>query len=103
MARNLPCRPAIPNVAKGCLRSRSDLGLLGASAVSLPIRRRCGIVRSGRHYPAYDEAVALLVRLRDLAAFQDRLPDFQARIAALQTQYAGRPAFQARLGKAGLI
>ena len=52
---------------------------------------------------AYDEAVALLVKLRDLAAFQDRLPDFQARIAALQAQYAGRPAFQERLRKARLI
>jgi len=50
----------------------------------------------------YDEAVALLVKLRDLAVFQDRLPEFQARLAALQAQYAGRPAFQERLRKAGL-
>jgi len=48
------------------------------------------------------QAVALLVKLRDLAIFQDRLPEFQARLAALQAQYAGRPAFQERLRKAGL-
>lgn len=51
----------------------------------------------------YDEAIALLVKLRDLAIFQDRLPEFQARLAALQAQYAGRPAFQERLRKAGLV
>lgn len=50
-----------------------------------------------------DEAVARLVKLRDLAVFQDRLPEFQARLAALQAQYAGRPAFQERLRKAGLV
>jgi len=51
----------------------------------------------------YKEAVPLLVKLRDLAAFQNRLPEFQARIAALQAQYASRPAFQERLHKAGLF
>ena len=51
----------------------------------------------------YDEAVALLVKLRDLAVFQNRLPEFQARMTALQAQYAGRPAFQERLRKAGLV
>ena len=51
----------------------------------------------------YDEAVALLVKLRDLAVFQDRLPEFQARMAALQAQYASRPAFQERLRKARLV
>jgi hypothetical protein len=50
----------------------------------------------------YDEAVALLVKLRDLAIFQDRLPEFQARLATLQAQYANRPAFQERLRKAKL-
>jgi hypothetical protein len=50
----------------------------------------------------YDEAVALLVKLRDLAVFQDRLPEFQTRLASLQTRYANRPAFQERLRKAGL-
>lgn len=51
----------------------------------------------------YDDAVALLVRLRDLAIFQGRLPEFQTRLADIQTQYASRPAFQERLRKAGLI
>jgi hypothetical protein len=51
----------------------------------------------------YDEAVALLVKLRDLAVFQNRLPAFQARLATLQAQYADRPAFQERLRKAGLL
>jgi len=51
----------------------------------------------------YDDAVALLVKLRDLAVFQDRLAEFEARLSSLQTQYAGRPAFQERLRKAGLV
>lgn len=51
----------------------------------------------------YDEAVALLVKLRHLAVFQDRLAEFEARLSSLQTQYAGRPAFQERLRKAGLV
>jgi hypothetical protein len=42
----------------------------------------------------YDETVALLVKLRDLAIFQDRLPAFQTRLTALQARYASRPAFQ---------
>jgi len=51
----------------------------------------------------YDEAVALLVKLRDLAVFQNRLAEFEARLSSLQAQYAGRPAFQERLRKAGLV
>jgi len=51
---------------------------------------------------SYDEAVALLVKLYDLVVFQDRLPEFQARLAALQAHYANRPAFQERLRKAKL-
>jgi hypothetical protein len=51
----------------------------------------------------YDEAVALLVRLRDVAVFQDRLAEFEARLSSLQAQYAGRPAFQERLRKVGLV
>jgi hypothetical protein len=46
---------------------------------------------------AYDQAVALLVKLRDLAIYQDRLPEFQARLDVLQAQYAKRPALLARL------
>ncbi len=51
----------------------------------------------------YEEAVALLVKLRDLAVFQGGLAEFEARLSSLQTQYAGRPAFQERLRKAGLV
>ena len=51
----------------------------------------------------YDEAVALLVKLRDLAVFQNRLAEFEACLSSLQAQYAGRPAFQERLRKAGLV
>ncbi len=51
----------------------------------------------------YDEAVALLVKLRDLAVFQDRLLEFQPRLASIQAQYANRPAFQERLRKAELV
>ena len=50
----------------------------------------------------YDEAVALLVKLRDLAVFQNRLAEFQAKMTDLQAQYASRPAFQERLRKAKL-
>jgi predicted nucleic acid-binding protein len=51
----------------------------------------------------YDEAMALLVKLRDLAVFQNRLAEFQTRLAALQAQHANRPAFQERLRKARLV
>jgi hypothetical protein len=51
----------------------------------------------------YDEAVALLVKLHDLAVFQNRLPEFQTRLASIQAQYANRPAFQERLRKMGLV
>ena len=51
----------------------------------------------------YDEAVALLVKLRELAVFQNRLAEFEACLSSLQAQYAGRPAFQERLRKAGLV
>ena len=51
----------------------------------------------------YDEAVALLAKLRDLAVSQNRLAEFGARLSSLQAQYAGRPAFQERLRKAGLV
>lgn len=52
---------------------------------------------------SYDEAVALLVKLHDLAVFQKQLPEFQARAAALQAQYSKRSAFQERLRKAQLV
>ena len=51
----------------------------------------------------YHEAVALLVKLRDLALFQNQLPEFQAKMTDLQARYASRPAFQERLHKARLV
>jgi hypothetical protein len=50
----------------------------------------------------YDEAVALLVNLRDLAKYQRRLPAYEARLSTLASRYAGRPALMERLRRAGL-
>ena len=50
----------------------------------------------------YDEAVALLVKLRDLAVFQNQLPKFQAKMMDLWARYASHPAFQERLRRAKL-
>jgi hypothetical protein len=52
---------------------------------------------------SYDKALALLVKLRDLAVYQDRLPDFQTQVAGLQERYANRPALRERLQRARLI
>ena len=52
---------------------------------------------------SYDKALALLVKLHDLAVYQDRLPDFQTRVVDLQERYANRPALRERLQRAGLI
>ena len=51
---------------------------------------------------SYDEAVALLVKLNDLAIYQDRLPEFREKLDGLRAQYTRRPALQARLQRAGL-
>jgi hypothetical protein len=48
---------------------------------------------------AYDEATTLLIRMREVAVYQDRLAQFEARLAELQTQYPKRPALQDRLRK----
>ena len=52
---------------------------------------------------SYDKAVALLLKLRDLADYQGRMADFQARVAGLQERYANRPALRDRLQRAGLV
>lgn len=49
----------------------------------------------------YDEALRVLIDLRDLAA-RDGIPGFQRRLDELRQRYARRPAFLARLEKAGL-
>jgi len=52
---------------------------------------------------SYDKALALLVKLRDLANYQGRVADFQTRVAGLQERYANRPALLERLQRARLI
>jgi hypothetical protein len=52
---------------------------------------------------SYDKAVALLVKLRDLADYQSRVADFQTRVADLQERYTNRPALRDRLQRARLI
>ena len=51
---------------------------------------------------AYDQAVALLVNLRDLAVYQKRLPEFESRLIPLVNRYTSRRALIERLRNAGL-
>jgi hypothetical protein len=53
--------------------------------------------------PAYDEGVQLLVKLRQLAEYQDTLPAFQQRMDTLAGRYLRRTALQARFRKHGLL
>jgi hypothetical protein len=50
----------------------------------------------------YDEAVRLLVRLRDLARYQGKEPVFHQRLNGIYERYSRRPALLDRLHKAGL-
>ncbi len=50
----------------------------------------------------YGNAVALLVKLRDLARYQNELPAFQQRLQALLNRYDTRRGFVDRVRKAGL-
>jgi hypothetical protein len=50
----------------------------------------------------YDRAVALLIRLRDLATEKNRLPDFQERVKDIRFRYGRRPALLERMDKAKL-
>ncbi|HST60624.1 MAG TPA: hypothetical protein VLK84_18130, partial [Longimicrobium sp.] len=50
----------------------------------------------------YDQAVALLCDLRDLAAREDSVSETEARLLAFREQYATRPALLRRLDAAGL-
>lgn len=52
---------------------------------------------------SYDKAVALLVKLRDLAEYQSRLSEFQTQLRSLQERYVHRPALRDRLQRAGLV
>ena len=51
----------------------------------------------------YDEAVALLVELRDLAIHRGEPTRFEQQIEAIWAEYSNRPALLERLRKAGLI
>ncbi len=52
---------------------------------------------------SYDKAIALLIKLRDLAHYQGRQADFQTRVTDLQARYANRPALRDRLQRARLV
>jgi hypothetical protein len=52
---------------------------------------------------AYDQAVRLLVKLKELAQHQGQESAFQARVARIEEQYARRRALIERLRKAGLV
>jgi hypothetical protein len=52
---------------------------------------------------AYDEATLLLIKLRDLAIYQQRLPEFQTRLAGLQAQYLKRPSLLERLQRVAQV
>jgi hypothetical protein len=50
----------------------------------------------------YAEATKLLVDLRDLAIYQDRLFKFQERFLVIKEKYRNRPTLMERFGRAGL-
>lgn len=50
----------------------------------------------------YDEATKLLVSLRELAIYQDRLPKFQERFLAIKENYTNRSSLMERFRNAGL-
>jgi hypothetical protein len=50
----------------------------------------------------YDEATRLLVDLRELAIYQNRLPQFQERFLAIKEKYGSRPSLMERFKRAGL-
>ncbi len=50
----------------------------------------------------YDEATKLLVKLRDLDIYQNRLSKFQERFLAIKEKYTNRPALMERFRHAGL-
>jgi hypothetical protein len=51
---------------------------------------------------SYDSAVSLLVQLRDLAEYQNRLSGFRQKLERLREEYSNRPGFLERLRTAKL-
>ncbi len=58
--------------------------------------RICELIALKQAKP-YDEAVALLQDLRDLAEYQGRLPEFKQQLQTLKTDYSNRPGLLRRL------
>ena len=52
---------------------------------------------------SYDDAIAHLRNLRDLAEHQGQLDKFKLRVQEMQTDYSNRPGLLSRLQKAGLL
>jgi hypothetical protein len=50
----------------------------------------------------YDEAISLLIDLRDVANRKGKMKEFMARVTLLRNQHEKKPSFLKRLGKAGL-
>ncbi|NJP06149.1 MAG: hypothetical protein HC837_11285 [Chloroflexaceae bacterium] len=55
-----------------------------------------------KHASAYERAAKLQIDLRDLAAYQQQQPTFDARLDKIITTYAKRPALLHRLYDVGL-
>lgn len=52
---------------------------------------------------SYDQAIAHLVDLRDLADYQGKLDEFKSSIEHIQKEYSKRPGLISRLQTAGLL
>jgi hypothetical protein len=50
---------------------------------------------------AYDEAVAQILKLQEVAEYKDELEEFSDRLQLIKHQYGNRPSFLARLYQAG--
>jgi hypothetical protein len=61
-----------------------------------------GTLIQSRQAKAYDEAVEQLLKLRELAEFQNTQSDFKKRLSQLREQYQSRHSFIQRLERVGL-
>jgi hypothetical protein len=59
------------------------------------------LIGRGQSKP-YDEAVASLVQLRELAEYQEKLPAFRAKIKDMRERYSRRTGLMRRFNQAGL-
>ena len=65
-------------------------------------RRKIGELIKTKQQKNYDQAVQLLVDLRDAAALRNRTEAFEEYLAGLRGEQARKPAFRQRLDRAGL-